>query len=142
MRLALGTAPISLVAADLNGDGRLDLATANYRSDDVAVLLGAGTAPSRSPVRFAAGANPLSVTVGDFDGDGRLDLATANNNSDDVTLLLGRGDGTFADPRAARGGQLPRRPRRRPTSTATAASTWPSRRNWPRKSRSSRAWET
>ena len=37
-----GRGPISVAVADLNGDGAPDLVTANFLSDDVSVLLGAG----------------------------------------------------------------------------------------------------
>ena len=54
-RYAVGEAPYSGALGDLNGDGRLDMAVANYSGDDVSVLLnnGDGTfAPAGS--RFAA----------------------------------------------------------------------------------------
>jgi hypothetical protein len=35
----VGDAPYSIFAADLDGDGDLDLATANYGSDNVSILL-------------------------------------------------------------------------------------------------------
>ena len=34
-----GSAPGGVALADLNGDGKLDLATANYSSDNVGVLI-------------------------------------------------------------------------------------------------------
>src|SRR5229473_3050778 len=37
-----GVAPIAVVTADFNGDGRLDLAVANAVSNDVSILLGNG----------------------------------------------------------------------------------------------------
>jgi uncharacterized protein (TIGR03437 family) len=87
----VGTNPYSVVVADYNGDGIEDLATANYGSNDVTVLLGDGSGGFRlaqgSP--FAAGANPPSVAVGDFNGDDIEDLATANKGSNNVTVLLG-----------------------------------------------------
>jgi hypothetical protein len=38
-RVAVGTGPVDLVAADLNGDGKTDLATANDWSNSTTVLL-------------------------------------------------------------------------------------------------------
>jgi hypothetical protein len=88
---AVGTSPSSVVVADFNGDGIPDLVTANYRSNNVTVLLGNGSggfAPAPgSP--FAVGTAPQSVAVADFNGDGIEDLAVANNGGNNVTVLLG-----------------------------------------------------
>ena len=43
-----GTGGYSIAAADFNGDGRADLATANYVSNDISILLGSGTATTPS----------------------------------------------------------------------------------------------
>jgi FG-GAP-like repeat len=104
---ALTAAPIALVAGDFNGDGRLDLATANFASHDVSVLLGLGDGTFRQETRFPAGMNPTAIVTGDFNGDGRLDLAVANARSNDVSILLGNGDGTFACPESFAAGDLP-----------------------------------
>jgi hypothetical protein len=89
-----------VAVGDFNGDGKLDLAVANYTSGDVTILLGDGsggfTEAAGSPVRV--GANPVSVAVGDFNGDGKPDLAVANSISDNVTILLGDGTGGFSQP--------------------------------------------
>jgi hypothetical protein len=95
-----GVDPASVAVADLNGDGRLDLAIADSGGrfgvgSAVTVLLGNGDGTFQASPTFAAGSGPLSVAVGDFTGDGRLDLAVANDFSDDVSVLLGNGDGTF-----------------------------------------------
>jgi hypothetical protein len=95
-----GKGPIGIVAADFNGDGRLDLATTNITSNDVSVLLGVGDGTFQAPVITPVGTGtsalgPTALVAGDFNGDGRLDLATANNVSNNVSVLLGQGDGTF-----------------------------------------------
>src|SRR5206468_1166430 len=79
--------PLALSYGDFNGDGRLDLATANFGTADVSVLLGGGDGSFRDPLQFAVGDSPLSVVAGDFDGDGHIDLATANAGSSDVSVL-------------------------------------------------------
>jgi len=92
-----GSQPDSVAVGDFNGDGKLDLAIANYNSNNVTVLLGDGTggftAAPGSP--FPAGTQPYSVAVGDFNGDGKPDLAIANVASGNVTVLLGSGTGGF-----------------------------------------------
>ena len=64
---------------DFNGDGKLDLAVANYNSATVSILLGTGTGSFGAKTDFGTGSIPSSVAVGDFNGDGKLDLAVANH---------------------------------------------------------------
>ncbi len=86
----------SITAADLNGDGHLDLAAVNYDSSNGSVLLNNGDGTFAAAVLYPVGAQPQSVVAGDLDGDGDLDLATANFNSDNASVLLNNGNGTFA----------------------------------------------
>ncbi|PYL01437.1 MAG: hypothetical protein DME19_01680 [Verrucomicrobia bacterium] len=93
----------SVVVGDFNGDGKLDLAVANYGcpacplpvNGSVSILLGNGDATFKSAAKYDAGPNPQAVVVGDFNGDGKPDLAVANNGSTNVAVLLGNGDATF-----------------------------------------------
>src|SRR5262249_50282803 len=94
-RWATGTNAFYLTAADFDGDGQLDLATANTQSGDVSVLLGNGDGTFRDELRFGAGIRPAAILGADFNGDRRPDLAVLNGLSHDISVLLGRGDGTF-----------------------------------------------
>ena len=95
---AVGGQPITVVAGDFTGDGRLDLATANYSSNNVSILLGNGDGTFQPQQQFAVGQQADYMVAGDFNGDGRLDLAVADANSDFISVLLGNGDGTFQPP--------------------------------------------
>ena len=93
--VAVGGNPVAVTSGDFNGDGRVDLATANSSAGHVTVLLGKGNGTLLSFQSFSVGDNPRSVTMGDFNSDGIIDLAAANLSADSVSVLLGVGDGTF-----------------------------------------------
>jgi predicted NUDIX family NTP pyrophosphohydrolase len=90
-----GRGPESVAIADLNADGRPDLAVANGGSSTVSVLLGNGDGTFGARTDFGTGNGPLSVAIADLNADGRPDLAVANGGSNTVSVLLGNGDGTF-----------------------------------------------
>jgi hypothetical protein len=99
---ATGTNPTAVAVADFNGDGKLDLVTANNGPgpNNVSLLLGNGDGSFGVASNFSAGGGALSLTVSDVNGDGRPDVITANggfaNNS--ISVLLNNGGGTFAAP--------------------------------------------
>ena len=74
-----GTDPTSVAVGDFTGDGKPDLAVANYQSNTVSVLLGNGSGGFAAAATFSSGgSDPGCVAVGDFNGDGKLDLVVAN----------------------------------------------------------------
>ncbi len=93
-----GGADIRYVAvADVNGDGKPDLLTANFGSSSAGVLLGKGdgtfqAAKLYSALGWGASAGPFTVTARDVNGDGKPDLVMSTNG---VGFLLNNGDGTF-----------------------------------------------
>ena len=133
---ATGTVPYGLRAADFNGDGRVDLATANsycrdstgarttstacgLDSNSVSILLNNGSgdplalfAPASD---YATDRNPRGLAVGDFNEDKTtldptkpaLDIATANFDVNSVSILLNDGSGGF------------------PSHSEISSSTWP-----------------
>jgi hypothetical protein len=105
--VVVGTKPFSVAAGDFNRDGMLDLAVADFDSNEVSVLLGNGDGTFQPARNFATGREPLSVAVGDFNGDGWLDLAVANSGSNDISVLLGNGDGSFQPARDFPAGSTP-----------------------------------
>jgi hypothetical protein len=112
--LNTGAVPASVVVGDLDGDGRLDLVTANVRASTASVFLGRGDGTFAARTDFGFGystyvdrwseAGSSALALADINGDGKLDLAAAVdiddafNSSGLVSVLLGKGDGTFSDP--------------------------------------------
>ncbi|MBW4697611.1 MAG: VCBS repeat-containing protein [Aphanocapsa lilacina HA4352-LM1] len=84
---AVGYSPSSVALGDLDGDGDLDVASANFYSKDVSVLLNVGGGSFAPAQAFVAGNRPKSVALGDIDGDGDLDIATANYRSETVIVF-------------------------------------------------------
>ncbi|HYW48702.1 MAG TPA: VCBS repeat-containing protein [Bryobacteraceae bacterium] len=96
-----GVQTSQVVAADFNGDGKLDLAITYSNSSGtggVSILLGNGDGTFRSPKLIPAGVYAQTIAAADFNGDGKIDIALANNNDNaatTVSILPGNGDGTF-----------------------------------------------
>ena len=81
----VGFGPASLAVGDLNGDGKLDLAVANYSDNTVSVLLGNGDGTFQAAVNFGTGLAPASVAVANFNGKPDLAVSDAGGG---VSILL------------------------------------------------------
>ncbi len=87
--------PNSIVAADVNGDGKLDLVGATI-DNGVFIFLGNGDGTFHAPANYDYARTfgcCTGVAVGDLNGDGKLDLALPVN--DGISVLLNNGNGTF-----------------------------------------------
>jgi hypothetical protein len=87
-------------AADLNGDGNIDLVSAPpwwEISPSIGVMFGDGHDGCLSPIPtyYSIGDYTESVRLGDFDRDGLLDIAAAIAANNNVSILRGVGNGTF-----------------------------------------------
>ena len=98
----VGSAPEAVAVGDFNGDGKLDVAVANFNGNSVTVLLGNGDGTFRaapdctsSSAYCATDSGPKGIATGDFNGDGKLDIAVTNWGSSTLSVFLGNGDGTF-----------------------------------------------
>ncbi|MEO7310396.1 MAG: FG-GAP-like repeat-containing protein [Chitinophagaceae bacterium] len=93
---AAGAIPAFVTIGDFNGDGKQDLASANYNANNVSVYLGDGVGGFTRLGDVLVGTNPSSVATADFNGDGRLDIITANYGSHNLSVRFGNGDGNFS----------------------------------------------
>jgi hypothetical protein len=104
-----GKGPISVAVGDLNGDGKPDLATANYGegANSVSVVLNRGNGSFRARRDYPVREGPGSVAIADLNGDRRADLAVASEVSNTVGVLLGRSDGSLQRRRDYATGRAP-----------------------------------
>src|SRR5215472_9807957 len=118
----VGNSPSTIVAADFNNDGVLDLAVTNNSDNTISVLLGRPDGTFSPQVAYPTGVLPVAIVAGDFNGDGNLDLAVTNGNctpghvspigppqcsSSTVSIFLGNGDGSFQPQVTYPAGTLP-----------------------------------
>ncbi|CAF1192554.1 unnamed protein product [Adineta ricciae] len=87
--------PWSIAVGDLNRDGQLDVAVANWGANCVSVMFGYGNGSFAEPVLYSTGSRPLSVAIGDFNNDKYLDITVANYGSNNIDVLFGNENGTF-----------------------------------------------
>ncbi|MCI1188166.1 FG-GAP-like repeat-containing protein [Hymenobacter sp. DH14] len=86
----------TIVPADMNGDGNLDVVVACASSGSVFVHLGQGDGTfSTAGGSYFVVTAPVGVAVGDVDGDGDLDYVTAGAQSNRAFVRLNDGTGNF-----------------------------------------------
>jgi FG-GAP-like repeat/FG-GAP repeat len=96
----------AIAAADVNGDGFLDLEVACGSDDQPAVVIMLGKSDSsgtfEAPTAIDLHGEPNYIAVGDLRNDGKLDLAVTESDgatyNGQIEVFLGSGTGTFATP--------------------------------------------
>lgn len=105
----MGSYPLSLISYNINRDGGLDLAAANWYNDSITILEGVGDGDFFYHSSKLVGATPSSICASDFNGSGYLDVAVSNWQSDNVYVMFNlSGDAlgspsvfdTYANPRS------------------------------------------
>jgi YD repeat-containing protein len=95
----VGSSPLSVAIGDVNGDGKADMITTNYSSNNISILPGNGDGTFGVKTDVAVVSYPASVALGDLDSDGDLDIVTGNENfsfdSGRLSILANNGGGSF-----------------------------------------------
>ncbi|MBK7875757.1 MAG: VCBS repeat-containing protein [Planctomycetes bacterium] len=93
--LPVGAAPSGIACGDLDGDGRLEIVTANATGDSVSILRNLGASGFAPALDLAMGDSTRLVELADMDGDGDLDLLAANALANTVVLRMNQGGLVF-----------------------------------------------
>jgi hypothetical protein len=98
-RMAVGSGPNMLAAADLDTDGDVDLLVSEVLSKDgIHIFLndGLGRFTTSDVLQVPGFEDPARFAVGDLDRDGNTDLVLVGESSANLIVLHGRGNGGFA----------------------------------------------
>ena len=90
--------PQSLVVADFNNDGLMDVGVANSLISNIGIFLSNGNLSFSDQMISAISpyTSSCSISTGDFNNDTRVDVAFGICYSENVGVLLGYGNGSFS----------------------------------------------
>jgi len=93
-----GSYPSSIAFGHFNDDNQLDIAFANYGTDNLGILFGDGNRLFSNNITYStgAGSDPMSSAIGDFNNDSRTDIVVANSGSNDIVVFIGYSNGSFS----------------------------------------------
>jgi hypothetical protein len=96
----VGLWPVAVVAVDVNGDGKMDLISANNGANSLTVLTNNGNGGWATEASLPANYDPISLTAADVNGDLKVDLISASYDSSGggstLDIFTNTGTGGFA----------------------------------------------
>jgi hypothetical protein len=93
VNFVVGTHPMSITLADINGDGKADIITGNWTSSGTISVLQNNTATAGTTLLFypqvslTAGSTPQGIAVADINADSKPDIVSANSYSGTFSVL-------------------------------------------------------
>ena len=91
----VGFAPLAIVSGDWNGDGHIDLATANAFDNSISLLFYTGGGGYDVRHTLEVNEAPTALCAHDFDGDGFQDLLINSTDESTLQLFINDGHGSF-----------------------------------------------
>lgn len=92
--------PVDVTAADVTGDGLVDIVVVNETGNDLRLFVQGSDGEFEASPRIGSSsltAKPRSVAVEDVDGDGFLDLVSANAGNDSIVVFYQQAGGSFSN---------------------------------------------
>jgi hypothetical protein len=94
-----GSFPCMVAADNLNNDFQLDIAVANFGTNNVLIFLGFGNGSFAKHLELSTGSSrPISISLIDLNNDSRLDITTVNYGTHSISIFYGYGNGIFSNP--------------------------------------------
>ncbi|HET7845359.1 MAG TPA: FG-GAP-like repeat-containing protein [Xanthomonadales bacterium] len=93
--VAAGGLSWKIVLGDVNGDGHLDVTSANSQSNNAGVVLGNGDGTLQPAVVYPLNGQIVGTELGDLDGDGDLDWMVSSFGGSRWYVFENDGTGTF-----------------------------------------------
>ncbi|CAF4233590.1 unnamed protein product, partial [Adineta steineri] len=89
---------ISLGVGDFDGNGLLDVTTANYLGNNIGVHISSGYQHFGRETIYSTGdaSTPYAVAVSDFNHDNQSDLVVVNYGTNNIGIFFGFGNGTLS----------------------------------------------
>src|SRR5438445_331571 len=94
LNTAGGSRLTALALADINADGKVDVAVTDSKNNQLRSIAGAGDGTFSGGGTFAVGTHPTAAALADFNHDSKLDAAVTNSGSDSVSIFIQSG-GTY-----------------------------------------------
>ncbi len=105
--IPVGGVPYNVSLADLDGDGRLDIAASDYPGERLIVLRSGWNEVGFSEISLPTGAKPIALVLADLDDDGDVDLVSSDHGGGGSSVYLSHGNGEFSERIAVETGKLP-----------------------------------
>lgn len=96
--IPVGHYPDGLALGDLNNDGKLDIAVANWLDGTVGVLIQRPAGGFYNVVPYAVGNGPRGVAIGDLNNDGRDDLVAVSYLDNKTVVYYQTNNGQLLEP--------------------------------------------